>query len=47
MLGKEIDAKQEIEKLKPFTLNTFILVEGKKVSFEKLANDMLNQFKCK
>ena len=47
VLGKEEEAKNELEKLKPFNQNTYILLEGKQVSFEELAKEMLNQIKNK
>jgi len=47
LIGKEEEAKNELEKLKPFNQNTYILVEGKKMSFEELAKDMFNQFNNK
>lgn len=44
-LGKGEAAKKELEKLKPFNQNTYVLVDNRKVSFEELAKEMSNQFK--
>jgi tetratricopeptide (TPR) repeat protein len=45
LLGKVEEVNNELEKLKPFNQNTYILIEGEKVSFEKLAKKMFIQFK--
>lgn len=45
--GSKEEAKKELEKLKPFNQNTYILFDGEKVSFEKIAIEMFNQFKNK
>ncbi len=47
LIGNEKEAQKELEKLKPFNQNTYILFQAKQVSFEELAKEMLNQFKNK
>ncbi len=47
LLGKEKEAQNELEKLKSFSQNTYILVEGSKLSFGELARKMLIQYKNK
>ena len=44
LLGKEEEAKTELTKLTPFNQSTYILLEGKKVSFEELAKEILNNY---
>jgi DNA invertase Pin-like site-specific DNA recombinase len=41
LLGKNMDAEIELEKLRSYNQNTYLLVEGRKVSFEALAKEIL------
>jgi hypothetical protein len=45
LIGKELEAKKELEKLKTFNQNSYVVIVVEKVSFEKLAKEMLNQLK--
>lgn len=47
LLGKKEEAQKEIEKIKPFNQNTYVIIEERKVSFEELAKDIFNQFNNK
>lgn len=47
LLSKEEEALKELEKLKPFNQNTYVLIEEKKVNFEELAKEIFNQYKNK
>lgn len=47
LIGNEEEAKKELEKLKPFNQNTYVLIDEGKVSFEELAKDMFKEFKNK
>jgi len=46
-LGKEENAKIELSNLMPFSQNTYVIVNDRKVSFEELAMGLYNQFKNK
>lgn len=47
LLGKQDEAKKQIEKLKKFNQNSYIVVEGKQITFLKLANEIFNEIKNK
>jgi len=47
LLGKEENAKIELSNLMPFSQNTYVIVNDRKVSFEELAMGLYNQFKNK
>lgn len=45
LIGKEEEAKKELEKLKPFNQNTYVLIDEKKINYEELAKEIINQNK--
>lgn len=47
LLGKHDDAKKQIERLKKFNQNSYIVIEGKQITFLKLANEMFKEIKNK
>ena len=47
LLGKQDDAKKQIERLKKLNQNSYIVIEGKQITFLKLANEMFKEIKNK
>lgn len=43
LLEKKEQAQEELEKLKSFNQSAYVVLDGKKVSFEELANKFLNK----